>query len=218
MTSTIRVSDDPILESTLDKMFDPMTFDGQLNILQLNIAGLNLIEEVNKLDPDLVIDAGCGHNRFKGHIKNLIGFDRLGYPFVDLQMPIEDAPFRKESADVVMALGAVHFGTRELVEKQVSQMVSWTKPGGFLIFRVNHKMFFDYHNNIRMNWTLQDFEYFTKKHNLIVYKELQYEHTINHKTQTPETIKMVWWWQKPGVRVKQTIDPVSCQITDHPVQ
>ena len=38
-------------------------------------SGLAIIDEVNAMNPDNVIDIGCGYNEFKGKIKNLIGID-----------------------------------------------------------------------------------------------------------------------------------------------
>ena len=52
------------------------------NVCQSNIhlfkhSGDNLVDEINKLNPKLVIDAGCGINFLKGKIKNLIGYELL---------------------------------------------------------------------------------------------------------------------------------------------
>jgi len=64
------------LTNTLKNKFDPKNWVGFAAFKNYKYSGENLIDEVNQLDPDLVIDVGCGHNRFKGRIKNLIGFDR----------------------------------------------------------------------------------------------------------------------------------------------
>lgn len=202
------------LAAGLDQLFDPAQYSGHRSIEQFKFAGLNLIQEINDLQPDLVIDAGCGHNRFKGHILNLIGFDRINFPFIDLQMSIEDAPFREECADVVMSLGSAHFGTKQLVETQVDKMVSWTKPGGFLIFRVNYKLFINDPHNVRLNWSLEDLEYFTNKHQLSICQGPFMEDRVSDAN--PENLvatKMVWWWQKPGKRVNYSINPIDCEVT-----
>ena len=47
----------------------------QSNIHLFKHSGDNLVNEINKLKPTLVIDAGCGLNFFKGKIKNLVGYD-----------------------------------------------------------------------------------------------------------------------------------------------
>lgn len=202
---------DEYLNQTLNKLFDPGTYQGHLWTDQYKVAGLNLIDEINQLDPDLVIDAGCAHNRFKGHIKNLIGFDRACFPFADLHMKIEDAAFRSESADVVLALGSMHFGSKELVEQQLDNVISWVKPGGFIVMRVNHTPT-NSTVNIRFQWTNQIIEYFTKKHNLIMYQLPVKDHKYTRNDAVEE--RLVWWWKKPGNRKKYKIDPVSCLISE----
>jgi hypothetical protein len=56
----------------LSKKFNPSKWDGYMAFQHYTHSGMNLIDDVNALDADLVIDVGCGHNRFKGHIQNLI--------------------------------------------------------------------------------------------------------------------------------------------------
>jgi hypothetical protein len=208
------------LSSRLNSLFDPESYRGHHWADQYNVAGLNLIDEINQLDPDLVIDAGCAHNRFKGHIQNLIGFDRAYFPFADLYVAIEDAPFRPESADAVLALGSMHFGTRELVERQVDRVVSWVKPGGFIVMRVNNKIHFnDKYADIRYHWTDDDRKYFAEKHNLIMHRGPFLESKFDERTLSdaqPRLMaeKAVWWWQKPGDRKKYKIDPVTCQTIE----
>lgn len=207
------------LNQKLDIMFDPATYNGHYWADQYKFAGLNLIDEINQLDPDLVIDAGCAHNRFKGHIQNLVGFDRNPFPFADLHTTIEAAPFRPECADVVMALGSMHFGTKELVEQQVDRVVSWVKPGGFIIMRVNNKIFFNDKNaDIRYTWTDEDRKYFSEKYNLNMYLnptiETRYHGGRNTISDVKAADKIVWWWQKPGGRKKYKIDPATCQIIE----
>ena len=38
-------------------------------------SGYRLVEEVNSHKPRSVLDVGCGFNRFKGKINNLLGID-----------------------------------------------------------------------------------------------------------------------------------------------
>jgi hypothetical protein len=202
------------LNQKLNTLFDPESYEGYHWAEQYKFAGLNLIDEINQLDPDLVIDAGCAHNRFKGHIQNLVGFDRNPFPFADLHTTIEAAPFRPECADVVLALGSMHFGTKELVEQQVDRIVSWTKPGGFIVMRVNSKIYYnDEYTDIRYNWTNEDRQYFSKKHNLIMYINPVIEQKYSRK-KTLAADKMVWWWQKPGDRKRYKIDLATCQVIE----
>jgi hypothetical protein len=204
------------LDSQLDKLFNPDSYRGHFWARQFQVAGLNLIEEINELDPDLVIDAGCAHNRFKGHIKNLIGFDRMHFPFVDLHMKIEEANFRSQSADVVMALGSIHFGSLETIEQQIDRVVSWVKPGGFIVMRVNHKLYFERSStDIRFLWSLNEIKYFTEKHSLLMHRDVVIEPRYNNdEKEILMAEKMVWWWKKPGERQQYKIDPVTCQISN----
>ena len=38
-------------------------------------TGWELAEEINKLNPERVLDVGCGYHPFKGRITNLVGID-----------------------------------------------------------------------------------------------------------------------------------------------
>jgi len=40
-----------------------------------NHTGWQLVEEVNRLNPQNVLDVGCGYHPFKGRIQNLVGID-----------------------------------------------------------------------------------------------------------------------------------------------
>ena len=44
-----------------------------------SLTGINFIKEINNLNPNLVLDLGCGQNPYKGHINNLIGVDTEFY-------------------------------------------------------------------------------------------------------------------------------------------
>jgi hypothetical protein len=77
----------------LKEKFEPTSWKGYEAFSQYKYAGMNLIKDINSLDPDLVIDAGCGHNRFKGHITNLIGFDQSPFPYIDIMASFDDINF-----------------------------------------------------------------------------------------------------------------------------
>ena len=168
-------------------------------------SGMNLIEEINALDPDLVIDVGCGHNRFKGHIKNLIGFDPQPFPMIDLQSDILSINFRPESADVLLVLGSIQFGTREFVKENLDKVVTWLKPGGYIVMRTLYEFkeeeipFSDVH----YVWNDQDIKEFGDANNLVMIKGPFVD-------KAPKSSRLVWWWQKPGELKRYSIDPVSC--------
>ena len=105
-----------------------------------NLSSLNLVPFVNERDPKLVIDIGCGKNCFKGLIPNLIGLDVANYPEADFNMSLEEVYdrniFQHGSADVIMALGSLNFGTFDNIISQFGKAIDWMKPGGIFIVRV----------------------------------------------------------------------------------
>jgi hypothetical protein len=189
----------------LNAKFNPKRWDGYMAFQHYTHSGMNLIEEVNALDPDLVIDVGCGHNRFKGHIKNLIGFDPQPFPMIDLQSDILSINFRPESADVLLVLGSIQFGTREFVKENLDKVVTWLKPGGYIVMRTLYEFkeeelpFSDVH----YVWNDQDIKEFGDANNLVMIKGPFVD-------KAPKSSRLVWWWQKPGELKRYSIDPVSC--------
>lgn len=98
-------------------------------------SGLSIIDEVNAMNPDAVIDVGCGYNEFRGKIKNLIGIDPYNER-ADIMTRIEE--FESDTKyDVAICLGSINFGGSEKIIKEMTKVVSMVKPGGKLYFRVN---------------------------------------------------------------------------------
>jgi trans-aconitate methyltransferase len=157
--------------------------------MKYKYSGRNLIDEVNSLNPKLVIDVGCGTNVYKKYIKNLIGFDQAPYPQADFQAFLEDAVFEPESADVIMCLGSLHFGTREQVYEKFDRVIKWLSPGGHIIMRTMLSMEMpDFANSFFYIWTPEDIEYLGQLHNLKVVK--------GPFEDTGTGTRTVWWWQK----------------------
>ncbi len=205
------------LQAALESKFDPKHWAGFRSFRDYVHSGVNLIDEINALDPDLVIDVGCGHNRFKGHIKNLIGFDQEPFPFVDIVCPTEYMNFRPGSADVVMCLGSVQFGDSELVYRQMDRVVSWVKPGGFIVMRTmrNHYGSANYtHRDAHYIWDQDDIDHVAQRHDLTMVKGIFVEKAMNKDRTRVISDRLVWWWQKPGQRQRYQIDPVTCGITE----
>ncbi len=98
-------------------------------------SGLAIIDEVNAMNPDKVIDIGCGYNEFKGKIQNLIGID----PYNDrADVKASVLTYNAEHQfDVAICLGSINFGSSDKIIAELSKAVSMVKPGGFLYFRVN---------------------------------------------------------------------------------
>ena len=206
------------LEEFLVDTFDPSKWGKHRKSLTSANTGLNLINEINALNPNLVIDAGCGHNVFKGHIQNLIGFDIVEYPFVDIVSPIENINFRKESADVVLALGSIQFGDKQKILDNTSKILSWVKPGGYVVMRVMKEQFhFGVYGeellNYRYFWSEEDIVEITKLHNIEIFKEPVIEDDLDRKGNLRGR-RLVWWWKKPGKLKYYSIDPKTSEIKE----
>ncbi len=213
----------------LKNKFDPTDWSGFTAFKNYKYSGVNLVREVNRLDPDLVIDVGCGHNRFKGHIKNLIGFDREPFPFADLHLGIDEINFRPESADVVLALGSIQFGDFDLVERHMDKIVQWVKPGGFVVMRVmqEHHTELEY-RHAHYIWTDSDIKYFTKKYGFTWtlgpwieevkdFVKSQSEPSVISTTKSVISTRKVWWWKKPGTLKRYSIDMFDCTVNDRDI-
>jgi SAM-dependent methyltransferase len=203
------------VDQRIAKKFDPETWVPE-GFQDYVYAGTNLIQEVNDLDPEIVIDAGCGYNRFKGHIQNLIGFDLFEFPNVDIPLGFDDVEFRKECADVVLALGSIQFSDKKRVERHLAKVVSWVKPGGYIIMKTMgfHEATEDknsFVSNAMYLWSEEDRNYFTNKFNLEIVKGPFEEQVLNDDDSLKST-RHIWWWQKPGERKKYAIEPFSCEV------
>ncbi len=98
-------------------------------------AGSFVVEVATSVNPQLVIDAGCGHNVYKNLIPNVIGFDPGDFSGADFKSTILEAEFEPESADVILALGSIHFVSKPYIKKNIKKLLSWLKPGGIMICR-----------------------------------------------------------------------------------
>lgn len=187
--------------------FDPSSWQGYRAFNNYQFTGINLVKEVNDLDPDLVLDVGCGHNRFKHHIKNIIGFDQQPFPFADMHVSIEQAPFRQECADVALCLGSVQFGTKDQVLHQIERIVSWVKPGGYIVMRTfveANRM-----QNLFFEWDQGLIDFVQEKHLLTMHKG-----PVIETDQVTNTHRRSWWWKKEGDLIRYQIDPNTCIRTE----
>ncbi|MDG6106189.1 hypothetical protein Daura_20310 [Dactylosporangium aurantiacum] len=132
MADTLRDADQ--LRRDLVAFFDPSRWRSPL--AGFEHSGFALVEEVQGWQPRFVVDVGCGDNPFKGKIANLIGIDLVN-PAADLVCDLFEAPVLPGSIDVVLALGCVNFGGRDLVERQLRHLGSWLTPSGRLVMRAN---------------------------------------------------------------------------------
>jgi hypothetical protein len=128
--------DDAVMESYFSNIWQPET-------KKYKYSGLSIIDEVNSLNPDNVLDVGCGYNEFKGKIKNLEGIDPYNNRADTMVHTLDYATSIKY--DVVICLGSINFGSADKIIKELQKVVNLTVNGGLLIFRANpgiqHKAF-----------------------------------------------------------------------------
>jgi hypothetical protein len=86
-------------------------------------TGWSLVDEINALNPQSVLDVGCGYHPFKGRIKNLIGIDPYN-DCADYEVDILDYKVKPESHDVIIALGSINFNSRPDIEQRFDHCVS----------------------------------------------------------------------------------------------
>ena len=99
-------------------------------------TGWDLADEINKLNPERVLDVGCGYHPFKGRINNLIGIDPYNN-CADYEVDILDYKVKPESHDVIIALGSINFNSRDEIEQRFAHCVSLLKQGGKFYLRAN---------------------------------------------------------------------------------
>jgi SAM-dependent methyltransferase len=99
-------------------------------------TGWELVNEVNKLNPERVLDVGCGYHPFKGRMQNLIGIDPYNN-CADYEVDILEYKVKPESHDVILALGSINFNSRDEIEARFVHCVNLLKPGGKFFLRAN---------------------------------------------------------------------------------
>jgi SAM-dependent methyltransferase len=99
-------------------------------------SGWALVEEINKSNPERVLDVGCGYHPFKGRINNIIGIDPYN-DAADYEVDILDYRVKLESYDVIIALGSINFNSQNEIEERFAHCVSLLKPGGRFYLRAN---------------------------------------------------------------------------------
>ena len=82
-------------------------------------TGWELADEINKLNPEKVLDVGCGYHPFKGRIQNIIGIDPYNN-CADYEVDILEYKVKPESHDVIIALGSINFNSKDEIETRFS--------------------------------------------------------------------------------------------------
>ena len=99
-------------------------------------SGWALVDEINKSNPERVLDVGCGYHPFKDRIHNITGIDPYN-DAADYEVDILDYKVKPESYDVIIALGSINFNSQDEIEERFSHCVSLLKPGGRFYIRAN---------------------------------------------------------------------------------
>ena len=91
----------------------------------LKYSGYSLVDYVNNQRPDSVLDVGCGYNRLKGKIHNLIGIDPYN-DCADMKISLEtlvtdptDPIYEKSAFDIVLCLGSINFGDEKNIDNPI---------------------------------------------------------------------------------------------------
>jgi len=99
-------------------------------------SGWTLVEEVQKHNPQKVLDVGCGYHPFKGRIPNIVGIDPYNDQ-ADYMVDILDFNMHRGDWDAIIALGSINFNSRDDIEKRFAHAVDLLAPGGRLYVRAN---------------------------------------------------------------------------------
>ena len=138
-------------------------------------SGYTLVDYVNNQKPSSVLDIGCGYNRFKGKIKNLIGIDPYN-DAADIKVSLED--YKGPTSEIALCLGSINFGDEETIDHQIDVLHRlWRKEA---IFRVNPGIphdWADYGDIVWYPWTLDKIHSIAAKYNYWV-KKLHAEYTV----------------------------------------
>lgn len=120
-------------QSFLNEYFSNQWHHGNGDIAKCIDSGLQLADKI--LPNEYVIDVGCGTNPFKGIIPNLVGIDPA-FNEADIKCSIEQ--FNTDKLfDVAFCLGSINFGTVDVIENQISKIVSILKPTSRIYWRCN---------------------------------------------------------------------------------
>jgi len=99
-------------------------------------TGWELADEINKLNPEKVLDVGCGYHPFKGRIQNIIGIDPYNNQ-ADYEVDILEYKVKPESYDVILALGSINFNSKDEIEARFKRCVNLLDTGGKFYLRAN---------------------------------------------------------------------------------
>ena len=129
-------------------------------------TGWGMIDRVNALNPDRVLDVGCGFNLFRDRIPNLTGLDPYNSA-ADVQLDIIDYQADPSSFDVILALGSLCYNSESEVEQRFAHCVNLLRPGGRFWLRVNPHVFFQTYPYIDFfAWSIEVAKLWAQRYNL----------------------------------------------------
>lgn len=140
------------------------------------------LELINSLNPNLVLDLGCGDNRYKSLVKNLIGIDIAYDPNADIIGDITTLDFEDNSVDAIIAYGSINFGDEELIIKQLTEAKRVLKDKGIICIRA-----YSNSDNFYYKWTEDKCQYFTEKFNFSFIEKPKTVRRLNGKGKINET-------------------------------
>lgn len=175
-------------DNRLSSRFYPALWNG--DSFQDDASFAEMYERINSKNPTLVIDAGCGRNKHKEKIKNLIGFDPSPFPNIDFCSTILDADFENESADAVLALGSIQFFSKDYIKQNIEKVLSWCKPNGLIEMRIAPDKFSTSETWHYCHWEIPWISEFTNEFNLAYIVE------PIHYVNTDGNNRVRWTWVK----------------------
>lgn len=103
-------------------------------------SGAALADRVNEMQPESVLDIGCGENLFKGYVKNLTGIDPFN-SYADQMVSLDQYALNNPEIkhDVIFALGSIECGERADIIHHFEIIDKMTKQGGYQFWRVNQE-------------------------------------------------------------------------------
>jgi ubiquinone/menaquinone biosynthesis C-methylase UbiE len=199
-----------ILNQTIKIVFDRSdSIFREFHYNKFEKCGDETIQLINSMNPQLVLDLGCGDNQYKEHIKNLVGIDIVNTK-ADILSDISSLSYEDNSVDACLCYGSINFGDDKLIEIQLKEMNRVLKSGGISVFRGNTHIsdMIPYYI-----WTEEKIKYWTNYFNFtlqvepIIIRRLKRDgKSINNKWRDraseqagvkPRSIERLYWiWRK----------------------
>lgn len=166
-----------------------------------HLSGFAILPDIMKLQPQSLLDLGCGYNEFKRYFPQLVGID-FANTAADVVDDFVNYDCPDNSQDVILALGSINFVDLETVTQQVDYIHRKLRPGGTAFIRVNPAQAPDDSITERFYaWSIEDIYNFTTQYNFTIRDNIiHYEDRLpSEKLRGAEgfpNIKLYWQWIK----------------------